>query len=60
LAIQGILLAAVVAALPTFSSLANGQGGMITLSDAGATATPTAAPTTSATPRPGQDDDGWP
>ncbi|GAA1158719.1 hypothetical protein GCM10009664_28210 [Kitasatospora gansuensis] len=58
MAIQGILLAAVVAALPTFSSSANGHHGMITLSDGGATPAPTASP--SATPRPGQDDDGWP
>ncbi|BFV56546.1 hypothetical protein KCMC57_up16500 [Kitasatospora sp. CMC57] len=56
MAIQGILLAAVVAALPTLSSATNGHGGMITLSDAGATP----APTASSTLRPGQDDDGWP
>lgn len=57
IAIQGILLAAVVAALPTFSSLANGPGGMSTLSDAVVTATPNTSPSPTVTPE--GPDDGW-
>ncbi|WP_457031942.1 hypothetical protein [Kitasatospora sp. P5_F3] len=60
MAIQGILLAAVVAALPTVASFADGPRGVITLSDAGATPAPTTTPTASSAPRPGGDDDGWP